>query len=300
MTYHTADVSLRVSWQTFIIVGMATNDADAISAHYTAGDLATAIANGLRAVGKDADHPTIDDLAPVDQFHLLGKPGTLALARRTDLRAGMRVLDLGGGLGGAARTLASTFACHVMVLDVTEEFCRVGAMLTARMGMDDRVTFRHGDATAIPFPDASFDVAWTQQAAMNIADKMRLYAEILRVLRPQGRYAFQEVLAGPVQPIHFPVPWASNPTLSFLSSADDMRSGLRASGLAEVVWVDMTEEAVAFARERAAAAAKQQGPTPPLGLHLVQGADMPTKTANSNRNFFEQRTGLAHGVFMRP
>jgi MPBQ/MSBQ methyltransferase len=277
---------------------MASNDADAISAHYTAGDLATAILDGLRASGKSPDHPTIDDLAPVDQFHLLGKPATLALARRAGLRAGMRVLDLGGGLGGAARTLASVFGCQVTVLDVTEEFCQVGAMLTARMGMSEHVTFRHGDATAIPFPDASFDIAWTQQAAMNIADKERFYTEIHRVLRPEGRYAFQEVLAGAVQPIHFPVPWAAEPTLSFLSSADEMRSGLRAVGLAEVVWVDMTVEAVAFARERAAAAAKQQG-LPPLGIHLIQGADMQTKTANSNRNFFEQRTGLAHGIFAR-
>ncbi len=273
--------------------------ADAISAHYTGGDLATVILSGLRAMGKDADHPTTDDLAPVDQFHLLGKPATLALAQRADLRAGMRILDLGGGLGGAARTLASTFACHVTVLDVTQEFCLVGAMLTARMGLSDLVTFRHGDATAIPFPDAAFDAAWSQQSTMNIADKGRLYAEIHRVLRPQGKYAFQEVLAGPVQPIHFPVPWASDPVLSFLSPADEMRSGLRAAGLAEVMWVDMTEEAVAFARERAAVAAKQQGPPPPLGIHLVQGADMATKTANSNRNYFEQRTGLAQGVFAR-
>lgn len=278
---------------------MATNPADAISAHYTAGDLATAILAGLRASGKDPDHPTIDDLAPVDQFHLLGKAATLMLARRADLRAGMHVLDIGGGLGGPARTLASVFGCRVTVLDVTEEFCRVGAMLTDRMGMADMVTSRHGDATAIPFPDACFDIAWTQQAAMNIADKGRLYAEIERVLRPQGRYAFQEVVAGAVQPIHFPVPWASDSTLSFLSSADDMRSGLRAAGFAELIWVDMTEEAVAFARERAAAAAKRQGPLPPLGIHLVQGAEMATKTANSNRNFFEQRTGLAHGVFVR-
>lgn len=280
------------------MTAMATNSADAISAHYTAGDLAAAILSGLRAMGKDPDHPTIDDLAPVDQFHLLGKPATLALARRADLRARMRLLDIGGGLGGPARTLASAFGCHVTVLDVTEEFCRVGAMLTARMSMSDLVTFRHGDATAIPFPDASFDMAWTQQAAMNIADKGQFYDEIHRVLGPQGQYAFQEVLAGPVQPIHFPVPWASGPTLSFLSSADEMRSGLRAAGFTERVWVDMTEEAVAFARERAAAAAKQQG-LPPLGIHLVQGANMATKTANSNQNFFEQRTGLAHGVFVR-
>ena len=113
----------------------------------------------------------------------------------------MRVLDVCGGLGDPARTLASEFDCAVEVLDLTEDFCRAGGVLTARTGLGGRVSFRHGDALEMPYPDdAAFDLAWTQHSSMNIADKGRLYAEIHRVLRPDGRLAMHEMLAGPVSP----------------------------------------------------------------------------------------------------
>ena len=133
----------------------------------------------------------------------------MELARLAGITSGIRVLDVCGGLGGPARTLASEFDCAVEVLDLTQDFCRAGGVLTARTGLGGRVSFRHGDALEMPYPDdAAFDPAWTQHSSMNIADKGRLYAEIHRVLRPDGRLAMHEMLAGPVSPIHFPVPWA--------------------------------------------------------------------------------------------
>jgi 2-polyprenyl-3-methyl-5-hydroxy-6-metoxy-1,4-benzoquinol methylase len=60
---------------------------------------------------------------------------------------GERVLDVGGGIGGPARTLAGA-GFSVTVLDLTEEFCRTGAALTERVGLASRVTFHHGNALA--------------------------------------------------------------------------------------------------------------------------------------------------------
>jgi hypothetical protein len=94
---------LHVPRRTPIIAAMATSSADTISAHDAAGDRATAILASLCAMGEDPDHPTIDGLAPVDRFRPLGKPAMRGLARRANRRAGMRVLDLGSGLGGPAR-----------------------------------------------------------------------------------------------------------------------------------------------------------------------------------------------------
>src|SRR5918997_5681115 len=105
-----------------------------VGAHYGRGDLATRILEALRAAGKDPDDLAIEDLTPIDQLHARGRGATLALARLAGITPGMRVLDVGGGLGGPARTLASEFGCAVEVLDITEEFCRAGAMLTARTG----------------------------------------------------------------------------------------------------------------------------------------------------------------------
>jgi ubiquinone/menaquinone biosynthesis C-methylase UbiE len=69
-------------------------------------------------------------------------------------------------------------------------------MLADRLGLSSRVTYRQGSALAMPFDDAAFDVVWTQHAAMNIADKAKLYAEIWRVLRPGRWFALYDILAG--------------------------------------------------------------------------------------------------------
>ena len=65
--------------------------------------------------------------------------------------------------------------------------------LTERVGLTDRVDFRQGSALALPFPDASFDLAWSQNVAMNIQDRPRYYAEMRRVLKLGGRLAIQDV-----------------------------------------------------------------------------------------------------------
>src|SRR5581483_1421427 len=131
------------------------NYADAVSAHYTVGDLGDTILASLRAAGLDPDALHVEDLAPLDQFHSGGAEATRALLRRAGLQRGMRVLDVGGGLGGPARLLAHEAGCTVTVLDLSAEFCRVGEMLTARVGLADRVAFRCGSALALPFADGA-------------------------------------------------------------------------------------------------------------------------------------------------
>ena len=54
-----------------------------------------------------------------------------------------------------------------------------------------------GNALALPFDGGTFDVVWTQNSGMNIAEKERLYAGFHRVLRPGGLLAIQEPMAGP-------------------------------------------------------------------------------------------------------
>ena len=146
----------------------------AIAQHYERSDLGEAILGALKAAGKDVDHLTTEDLAPVDEFHTRGRPATVDLARLLSLNANERVLDLGCGIGGPSRYLAKTFGCRVVGVDLMPEFCRVAAMLAERTGLADRVEYRQGDALAVPFEDQSFDVVWSQNVVMNIADRDRL------------------------------------------------------------------------------------------------------------------------------
>ena len=182
-----------------------TSSSGAINTYWGREGLGQAILDALVASGKSLDTLTIDDLAPADQFHGGGKAATVRLARLARVSPGTRVLDVGGGLGGPARTLAVEFGCHVTVIDLTESYVRAAEMLTAQLGLGDRVTHHVGNALALPFDPGTFDVVWTQNSGMNIADKERLYLGFHRVLRPGGRLAFQEPMAGPVQPLIFPV-----------------------------------------------------------------------------------------------
>jgi ubiquinone/menaquinone biosynthesis C-methylase UbiE len=70
---------------------------------------------------------------------------------------GSRVLDIGGEIDGAARTLAAELGCVVVVLVFAEDFCELGAILTAFTKLSDQVSFHVGNTVAAPFPDVSFD-----------------------------------------------------------------------------------------------------------------------------------------------
>jgi MPBQ/MSBQ methyltransferase len=275
---------------------MQTIDPHAVGSHYSQGQLAARLTEALRRAGKNPDAPTTADLAGVDEFHVRGREATLELANLARLRRGSRVLDVGGGIGGPARTLASEFGCTVEVLDLTEEFVVVGESLTEQTGLSDRVTFRLGSALAMPYPDRSFEVVWSQHSSMNIAAKDILYREMSRVLQPRGTLVIFEIMAGPVQPLHFPVPWARAPEISSLVLPDHVRELIESFGLRQVLWNDATS----VSREWVAARLSASGPPMPLGLHVILGADLKPMMDNVLRNFDERRMVVIQGVFTRP
>ncbi len=271
-----------------------------VNARYSFENLEARILDGLRAMGKDPDALTPEDLAPADQLHSGGLQATLELVKLAGVRADESALDVGGGLGGPARILASRSGCHVTVLDLNEAFCRTGTALTARVGLSDRVTFQQGDALAMPFPDHSFDVAWTQHASMNIPDKRRLYQEIFRVLRPGGRFIFHDHMAGPVQPIYFPVPWARDETINHLLAPEEARALLREVGFRERVWEDQSDQTTTWFRESLARMNAAGSGGIPLGLRLAQGADFDEMMRTQGRNFEERRVSTILALLDRP
>jgi SAM-dependent methyltransferase len=263
--------------------------------HYARGGLGRAILDALKTAGRDIDHLAPNDLAPIDEFHTGGRSATIDLARLLSLQGQERVLDLGSGIGGPARYLAATFGCHVVGLDLIPEFCDVATMLTKRTRLSDKVEFRQGDALATPFADQSFDVVWSQNVVMNIVDRDRLYTEIGRVLKPDGRYAFADVVAGSGGLLHFPVPWAGEPSASALLTAEETRTQLTTAGFQIVAFDDQTSVAIAQQRARASASTSPSA----VGVNLLLGPDGPTMLKNTIRNFEEGRTGLIQGVAVR-
>ena len=228
-----------------------SRSAQAVADHYKRRALADVILAALTAAGKDIEHLTPDDLAPVDEFHSGGRNATVRLAQLARIDGSERVLDVGCGIGGPSRYLASKFGCQVTGLDLTAEFLALAGMLARRTRLADKVTYRQGDALDLPFADASFDLVWSQNAAMNIADRDRLYGEMRRVLTPAGRLALQEIAAGVGGEPFYPTPWAGDKSISFLSTPEATRAALERIGFRVVAWQDTTEEALEQQRARA-------------------------------------------------
>ena len=262
-----------------------------IEAQYTTGRLGASILEALRTAGHDPDHLDLAALAPFEEFHTLGRVASAALADAASITEADRVLDVGCGIGGPARFLATQRGCKVTGIDLTPEFVEVARDLNGRVGLGDTIQVRVGDALDLPFPDRSFDVVWTQHVSMNIADKAGLYAEMGRVLEPGGRLAFFDVVAGDHGPLHFPVPWANEPDRSFLAHPDAIRDTLEQGGWTITHWKDLTPEALEFFT---ALAESPPGPNP-LGLHLVM-PNMLAKVTNLRRNLAEDRVRLLRVV----
>lgn len=264
-----------------------------VASHYGRGGLLDRVLAALTAAGKDIEHLTIDDLAAVDEFHSRRRLATEELAKLLAPRPGDRLIDIGSGIGGPSRYLAKACGCRVSGVDLTAEFVAVATDLTRRAGLSETVDFRQGSALELPFPNGSFDLAWSQNVAMNIADRPRWYAEVHRVLRPGGRFAFQDVAQGPGGEAHYPLMWADTPAISFLRTPEETRTMLEAAGFRVLSWVDNTETAIA---ETDAAAPTAR---PILGIHIVIGPGFADKLRNSQRSLRENRTRLINAVVAR-
>jgi ubiquinone/menaquinone biosynthesis C-methylase UbiE len=261
---------------------------DDVASHYSDSDaLVDSIAASLRAAGIEPSSVTTEVLAGVDEFHIRGRGATLALAAGMGIGPESSVLDIGSGLGGTARALAETFGCAVTGIDLTPSFCTAATELSRWTGLDDRTTFRVGDACALPFDDDGFDAAITVHAAMNIPDKAAVYREARRVVRPGGAFAVYDVLQGEGGDVLYPVPWAREPSISHLATPEEMRDMLTSAGFELLQEEDSTEESLDWFRrlsDRLAA----NGP-PPVSFGVFLGADFPQMAANQVANLADRR-----------
>jgi ubiquinone/menaquinone biosynthesis C-methylase UbiE len=249
-----------------------------VAQHYTHGALEAAIIEALRKSGKDPERLEPDDLATGDEFHVGGREATVAFAEQLPLRPGLRLLDVGSGIGGPARFFAHHQKCHVTGIDLTDEFVRVARGLSQRVGLADKVTFVQGSALELPFPAASFDGAYMLHVGMNVGDKAALFAQVKRVLKPEGFFGIYDVMRiGPGE-IVFPVPWAATGATSFVADDVTYRRLLTAAGFKVVNERERQAYALEFfARTKARIA---EVGLPPLGTHIVMGADFPQKLSN--------------------
>jgi len=198
--------------------------------------------------------------------------------------------DVGDDIWGKRLELLKEAAPKMVRVGViwNPDYCAGAVLLNRLTGLDDRIEVHKGSALEVPFPDDSFDAVWMQNVGMNIADKRKLYAEVYRVLKPDGRFAFQEMAAGKAVTSYFPLPWATDPADSFLVSAEEIRSALAESGFVAELFEDTSD--AHLSRTTA------DGAPSPLTL-AVYVDNLAQKAGNARRSLQEGQIRLVRGVF---
>jgi SAM-dependent methyltransferase len=277
---------------------MAAATGSGVQDHYASAGIAARILAALRAAQGEAVPVTADALAPLDHFHGRGLKATQEMAALLVPRSGESILDIGGGIGGPARWIAARFGCHVTCLDLTPDFCRAAEELNAATGLSDSVRVVEGSATELPFPEGTFDRAYSENVGMNVADKQRFYAEALRVLRPSGVFYTSYYGAGTRGEPDYPLPWATGPATSFLATPKETREQVLAAGFEIVVFRDKTEEVLPDLRENRRRL-ETQG-LPPLGLQTLMGERIQDLQVNAARSAEEGRLTIIEALVRRP
>lgn len=202
---------------------------DLVARHYGAGDLTGTIVKALAGAGLDTDALGPADLFAVDQLHAGGPASTKHALDRIEIGPGVRLLDVGSGIGGASR-MAAMSGAEVTGIDLSPDFVDTATRLTELVGLEDRATYLTTPGESLPLEGGSFDAAVMVHVGMNIPDKQAVFAEVHRVLVPGGRFAVYEQMRTSEGDLTYPLPWADDERSSFVETAEDYSRHLEAAG----------------------------------------------------------------------
>lgn len=271
-----------------------------VARHYASTGLIDRLLQALIAAGVDPSAARAEDLKPIDEFHIGGAEATRALLAHVAPKASMRVLDIGCGVGGAARLIASEYVATVHGVDVTPEFVDAARALSDLVGLSAATRFETASALELPYEPAAFDGATMLHVGMNISDKAALMREAARVLKPGGWFAIYDVMRPEARggaALDYPVPWASGTEESFLESPSAYRRAAAEAGLVVRAERDRTAAAIAFF-DRLRARAAADGP-PRLGVQLLM-TNASEKIANMIANLEAGRIAPTELVLRKP
>lgn len=254
-----------------------------ISNHYLHGRLLKAIEAALPKLGKTTATVTIGDLALIDEFHIGGRQATENLLSQLNFSEKEHLLDVGCGLGGAARYTSNKYNNRVTGIDLTAEYIETGNVLSKWLNLDNNVSLHQGSALSMPFQDKSFDGVFMLHVGMNIEEKAQLFKEIYRVLKPSSSLGIYDVMRNNEGELIYPVPWATNKKTSYLATPSQYKQALEKAGFEVTIETNRRDFALDFfkvLREKT----KTSGGPPPLGLHTLMQESTAEKLKNMIHN----------------
>jgi ubiquinone/menaquinone biosynthesis C-methylase UbiE len=252
---------------------------NAVSESYFHGNLLNAIRASVGKLGKTVDSVTVDDLGPVDEFHIGGRSATKSFLDQLNFSKQDHILDVGCGLGGATRFVADNYGSRVTGIDLSQEYTETGEALSNWVKLDKQITLQQGSALSMPFEDETFDGGYMLHVGMNIEDKAVLFTEIYRVLRPGATFGVYDIMRQNGGEVTLPVPWATDKSTNKLATPDQYKQALSDAGFEVSSENNRSEFALEFFKQMHAKTEANGGPAP-LGLHTLMKESTPIKLKN--------------------
>ncbi|MEM6429017.1 MAG: class I SAM-dependent methyltransferase [Deinococcota bacterium] len=250
-----------------------------VSEHYLHGDLLKEIWNSIKTLGKTTETITIEDLAPVDEFHIGGRAATEHFMSQLNFSSADYLLDIGCGLGGAARFVASTYGSRVAGVDLSSEYVQTGTALNKWVNLDEHIYLQEASALSLPFSNDVFNGSYMMHVGMNIENKAQLFTEVFRVLKSGAVFGIYDIMQIGNNELNFPVPWASEKTMSFLATPEHYKHALHDTSFRVAHENNRHEFAMGFFKAQREKTEALGGP-PPLGLHTLMQNTTSTKLNN--------------------
>jgi len=270
------------------------------SSHYRCNNLdqlVNAAFNEAKQRNKPFDHKII---AAVDQFHIGGLRATLKMIELAGFNPQDKVLDIGCGIGGPARTIACTCNCHVTGVDLSEDYCQAARLISKQLNMDHQTKFIRANALKMPFNKNSYSALWTQHVTMNIGAKKALLQEFYRVLKPAGQLLMYEVLCTTHtnESVNYPLPWAKEPEDSFLDNIHNYSSLIHNCGFELNHLQDVSSTAIINIKK--VVERIKQGEKKELGLEIILGESFLTMMENLLEALKNDRLSVVEFVATKP
>lgn len=237
-------------------------------------------------MGKSIDNISIEDLAPVDEFHIGGRAATDNLIEQLNFSDGSNILDVGCGLGGAARYVSKKFKTSVSGVDLSAEYIETGNALSTWLNLDSQVNLSQGSALSMPYQDNEFDGGFMLHVGMNIKDKSLLFKEVHRVLKSGSLFGIDDIMRDKAGNLTYPVPWASKDTTSKLSTIEQYKEALINSGFEIAKENNRRAFAIEFFKQAQINKEKHIS-APSMGLHILMKETTKEKIQNMIKNIVD-------------
>jgi cyclopropane fatty-acyl-phospholipid synthase-like methyltransferase len=198
----------------------------------------------------DAAPLSVEQLTPFDQYHYLGTDAVDEAIAALGLRPGMRVLDIGSGIGGPARYIAAASGAHVTALELQPDLDSVGAGLTERCGLGRLVEHRCGDI--LGGVGQTYDAIVSFLCFLHIADRQRLLTSCRAALEPGGAMYIEDYAKRRAPTEDEAAALQVKVQCPMLPTPGEYDAQLRAAGFPDVQVEDVTSQWTAFTAERLA------------------------------------------------